>query len=146
MTREETIALWQKSEDAKKAAVADGKTSEAAHEAAKTIWNGWAQELLRKRKTLEGKGVWASRIEHDETSYMTREVGLNPASQDWIAEASVNFSKLNFIPSAADFKLDDTEFLRRLANYPRAMVISIKFFRCRDHWERAGFWGLFISQ
>lgn len=46
MTRDETIALFQKCEQARADALAAGKPKEEAHEAAKAIWNDWADELL----------------------------------------------------------------------------------------------------
>lgn len=32
---------------------------ETAHKAAKAVWNGWAEDMLAKRKALEEAGEWA---------------------------------------------------------------------------------------
>ena len=56
MTRDETIALWQRCEAARKAALAEGKSGNEAHEAAKAIWNAWAGRMLEARRTLEASG------------------------------------------------------------------------------------------
>jgi hypothetical protein len=47
MTRDETIALWQKCEDARAAAQAEGKSEDEAHEAAKAIWNSVGERPSR---------------------------------------------------------------------------------------------------
>ena len=54
MTRDETIALWRECEAACKAALAEGKSKEEAHEAAKAIWNAWAGRDARSAMHLGG--------------------------------------------------------------------------------------------
>jgi hypothetical protein len=57
MTRDETIALWQKCEDARAAAQAEGKSEDEAHEAAKAIWNRWANGLRDDYEALDQVGL-----------------------------------------------------------------------------------------
>jgi len=61
MTRDETIALWEKCQLAREAAIADGKSQVDAHQAAKTIWNAWASPLIAERLAIENKGLLHSK-------------------------------------------------------------------------------------
>ena len=52
MTRDETVALFLECEAKRAAALAAGEPDDKAHEAAKAIWNAWAQPLVEQRKAL----------------------------------------------------------------------------------------------
>lgn len=64
MTRDETIALFEKCEAARKRALDAGALSEEAHEKAKAIWNDWANDLLARKKKFEA-GEWESAARAD---------------------------------------------------------------------------------
>jgi len=98
MTRDETVALWQRCEEARQLAQASGQSESDAHEAAKSVWNSWANELLSRRVELEKSGQWCSAVRQSENSYVEVELGDNQQSQAWLSEAFVDFSKLNFVP------------------------------------------------
>ncbi|MEM7620742.1 MAG: hypothetical protein AAF228_09840 [Pseudomonadota bacterium] len=49
MNQDETIAHFNKCEAARKAALDDGKSEDEAHEAAKAVWNAWADDLLAQK-------------------------------------------------------------------------------------------------
>ena len=66
MTRDETIALWQRCEDARTAVLAEGKPQEAACDTAKSIWNEWAEPLVGKRRILESRGLLTFKKYHSE--------------------------------------------------------------------------------
>ena len=58
MNREQSIQLFNKCEAARKEALDAGKGQDEAHEAAKTIWNAWANQLLKEKKQFENDGTW----------------------------------------------------------------------------------------
>ncbi len=79
MNQEESIALFEKCEAARKEALDSGKTEVDAHEAAKKKWNEWAEGLLKEKKDLEEQGLWEDN------------------KDDWNKRAQVNFSSLCFL-------------------------------------------------
>ncbi|MGA7324810.1 MAG: pentapeptide repeat-containing protein [Rhodomicrobium sp.] len=126
MTRDETIALWQRCEEARTAAIAEGKTEEEAHEAAKEIWNGWANVLLAKRKALVSKRSWNSRYYEDPSNYGEREYGGNEETPEWLQEATCDFSELQFggensgeaeVGGTASFASRGGNQIRRIPNF-----------------------------
>ncbi len=90
MTREETIALWQECEDARTARLENGKSEDEAHEAAKTIWNAWAAELIKERKLLEVDDLFkTSKFNYETEGYVAPETcGSNEATTVWLERAS----------------------------------------------------------
>ena len=64
MNREETIALWQRCEDARTAALDEGKNENEAHQAATAIWNGWAKDMLALKSKMEKAGTWHATRNH----------------------------------------------------------------------------------
>jgi hypothetical protein len=100
MNRDETIKLFERCEAAraaaKKAALDEGKPEHEArgiaHEAAKVVWNGWAEPLLAERKRLEEDRRWAA-TEND--------LGIlepqNDDTRDWMARAEADFSRCHFL-------------------------------------------------
>jgi hypothetical protein len=64
--RKRTIERFEECERARAKALEEGKSEEEAHEAAKAIWNGWAEKMLAERQTLENAGKWAAENTHVE--------------------------------------------------------------------------------
>jgi hypothetical protein len=62
MTRDETIALWQECEDARAAALAEGRSDDEANEEAKAIWNEWADNMCAIRHQLECAGSFKTKL------------------------------------------------------------------------------------
>ncbi len=97
MNREETIALWSRCEQARRAALDDGAKEFEAHEAAKQIWNSWARQLLIEREQLAQKGIWLSKFGRlDDKPYFDREIGENQPTKDWIERATADFRNVHF--------------------------------------------------
>jgi len=105
MTREQTIALWQQCEAARAAALAQGETSEKAHEAAKAIWNGWAQPLLESCESLKASGEFKiAKFDYLAEDWIGPEsFGENPATEQWLDAARVDFNGHVF-GAKADFR------------------------------------------
>ena len=76
MTRDETIALFLQGREA---------------------WNAWAEGMLAERKALEEAGEWAA-----EMYIFGRLEGQNDKTKDWIARASVDFSRCRVVKAGAD--------------------------------------------
>ena len=92
MNRDETINFWKKCEEARAAAIAEGQSVEAAHEAARNIWNAWAENCLVAKKRLEETGRWKARKNFDYLDlYGEREFGENVETTDWLREASAAY-------------------------------------------------------
>ncbi len=105
MNRNETIAFWKRCEEARAAAIAEGQSVEAAHEIAKNIWNGWAEECLIARKVLEESGLWKARKYFDRAdfdAYGERVFGENTETENWLREASCDFSEIVFDASGLE--------------------------------------------
>ncbi len=97
MNRDESIALFEKCEAARREVLYGGDISllknceveqrilrnrlnreHEAHQAAKAIWNDWANNMLAKKKRLKDEGHWEDQREN------------------WWQEASVNFENCLF--------------------------------------------------
>ena len=103
MTRDETVALWQQCESARDAALAEGKSEEEAHEAAKSIWNAWAERMLEARRALEASGRFIAKKSEKYDDFVAAEtVSSDPATLEWMQAAMVNFSGFVF-EDQADF-------------------------------------------
>jgi hypothetical protein len=116
MNRDETIALWKKCEEARAAAIADGQSVEVAHEAAKNIWNTWAEDRLAEREVLKGEGRWKARKYTDRlmyNAYGEREFGENAESKKWLKEAFCDFSELIFKESGPENQGSETEIIKK---------------------------------
>ena len=113
MTRDETIALWKKCEEARAAGLSAGQTEEQAHEAAKAIWNAWAVALLAERTELVKSGLWSARALAFQSigTYAEREHGENNETTHWLENAVCDFSGFRFEPLAdADAKPSENKF------------------------------------
>ena len=93
MNQDETIAHFNTCEAARKQALDDGKSEDEAHEAAKAVWNTWADELLAQKKELEDKGEW--KVKKFVLTYF-RDQGNNEPTQEWLDKAHLDFSGLYF--------------------------------------------------
>ena len=92
MTRDETIALFNACEAARKTALSEGSDEDQAHEAARTTWNFWAEAMLAERKRLEDTGAWAA--ERDRFGNL---VSGNEATAEWMKQSEADFSELQFL-------------------------------------------------
>jgi hypothetical protein len=97
MTRDETIAFWRQCESARSAALAEGKSEEEAHEAARWIWNAWAGRMLEARRALETSCQFiAAKNEKYDDFVASETMSSDPATQTWMRTATVNFSGFTF--------------------------------------------------
>lgn len=102
MNREETIALFDRCEAARAKALAEGLAAgnkwhvadDAAHEAAKAVWNGWAKAMLAERHALEAAGKFEILDNILNTSYSQE--ALNEVTRAWMDAASADFSNYIF--------------------------------------------------
>jgi len=104
MTRDETIALFQKCEQARANALEDSKSRDEAHKAARVIWNAWAEEMLAERKALEEADYWdvEPRIEGQMTCNSRK-------TWDWITRARVDFSHCRVVETDAEAETVEPE-------------------------------------
>ncbi|MGA7323989.1 MAG: pentapeptide repeat-containing protein [Rhodomicrobium sp.] len=93
MTRDETIALWQKCEQAETAALANGKSHEDAHEAAKAVWNSWAEPLVARRRVLEAKGLLKSKKRNYEDFIVDWKLYDKEEAEKFLEVARCHFSE-----------------------------------------------------
>src|SRR5271165_2287733 len=91
MTRDETLALWRKTDEARAAALAEGKTVEQANELAVLIWNSWAKEMISKREELQRQGLW--KIGRGEWG---KQEPQNTETHIWLQEAWADFAGVRF--------------------------------------------------
>jgi hypothetical protein len=97
MTRDETVALWQKCESAHVAAITEGKSADEAHEKAKGIWNAWAHEMLCERTTLEKLGDFKiKRMWHRPGQKWEPSASGNISSNAWFLKSTADFSEFTF--------------------------------------------------
>jgi hypothetical protein len=97
MTRDETIALWQRCESARAAALAEGCSEDEAQEAAKTIWNVWANEMLEARQALEASGQFRTKRDDKYEAFVAAEtLGDSAQAVEWLWAARADFSGFVF--------------------------------------------------
>jgi hypothetical protein len=60
MNRDETIALWKRSDEARADALKGGASEDVADAAAAVIWNSWARDMISRRQRLNREGTWSS--------------------------------------------------------------------------------------
>ena len=113
MNRDETIALFEQCEMARKTALDAGKDEGEAHAAAKTIWNGWAEPLLTERKVtrvdrwwrlfkanlgLTLRQIFDEDNKPDDKAYAEAYAEAEEAHvmQEWLSARTVDFSGLRF--------------------------------------------------
>ncbi len=102
MTRDETVALFLECEakraEARAAALAVGKDTvgadNAAHEAAKTHWNAWAEPLLAECKAMKADERWAVKKGR---RTLARLEPKNAETQAWMEKADADFSGCFFL-------------------------------------------------
>src|SRR5215469_9146797 len=104
MTRDETIALWQRCEEARAAAIAHGKSDEEAHEAAKAIWNSWANTLLKRRKLLEDANEFHTQKSNPWEWFVAAQTeASDETTLNWMQAEKADFSGFSF-ESGANFR------------------------------------------
>ena len=98
MTRDETIAFWQQCEVARGAALAEGKSEEQAHEAAKCDL-----ECLGGTRCLKRAGHWRhpASLSHEEVRWIrgfcsARNLRSKRRDVGWMQARERNFSRLCF--------------------------------------------------
>lgn len=104
MNRSETIALFKRCESAraetKNCALNEGKSEREArriaHEAAKAIWNRWAEELLAEREAMEKDGRWAVEQQLWGLEFQ------NDETNEWLARAAADFTHCHFFVSRSE--------------------------------------------
>ena len=70
-----------------------GKSEDDAHEAAKAIWNGWAEQMLAEKERLVEDGKWAVRKRRTVFGFWG-EVGTNDETRNWLEKAATSFHSL----------------------------------------------------
>jgi uncharacterized protein YjbI with pentapeptide repeats len=93
MTRDETIALWQRCEEAREA----GQTEHRANEAARAIWNAWAWKVKSERQNLKKNNKWkltSRRFSETRAQWRQRQ---STEVQEWLDLARVDFSRSIFV-------------------------------------------------
>ena len=88
MTRDETVVLFERCEQARKTALTEGKNQGEAQEAAKAIWNAWAVAKLTERNKLVEAGEWVVIPEQRRSDW---QVGKNDKTKKWLSAASSDF-------------------------------------------------------
>lgn len=58
MTRDETLALWGRCEAARETQPEENADTDAAHAAAKAVWDRYFEPLLQEREALKAAGRW----------------------------------------------------------------------------------------
>jgi hypothetical protein len=96
MTRDETILLWRRCEEARAQAAGAGASIDEAHRAAKAVWNDWAESQLIERKKIEAQGKWDLLKRKGETRkrWFQRH---SPVMQSWLLQARADFSGLKIV-------------------------------------------------
>lgn len=126
MNQDETIALFLRCEEARKlareAALEAGTDKDAAyanaHEAAKTVWNGWTETMIAERKALVEKGEWAA-----EKNFYGWLEPQNQATKEWMDRAAADFSSLRFEhPALAQEKEAQTRENKENRQPPGAVI------------------------
>jgi hypothetical protein len=90
MNRDQTIALWLECEAAGRAALIQGKSPGAAHDAARRVWNSWAERLLKERMESGGDSWGSDRFL--EGSLLKR----SDEEREWRLAAAADFSSFSF--------------------------------------------------
>jgi hypothetical protein len=132
MTRDETIALFCRCEEARREKLIElgfakmkeewsrsssgskrlalreeiNRARRTAHEAAKTIWNAWADSMIESRKALELRDIWKEQRRRKPGFFEQRLREHEPRDdwlvrhhedmRDWIESARIDFSELQF--------------------------------------------------
>jgi len=129
MDQEETIALFERCElaraEAKRRAQADGHSEEMmreiSFEAARSVWNRWADDLLAERERLEDAGLWsADRQEHGPLEVHNEE------TQRWMQAAKADFSGLRFVMriEADEIRLDLGDVVSRPSTWQPVKAVA----------------------
>ncbi len=98
MTRDETVALWQQCESARKAALAESKSKEKAHEAAQVDLERLGGANARSAPHLGSIWPVYRREEREVRGFCsrTKPMSFDPATLEWMQAATVNFSGFIF--------------------------------------------------
>lgn len=126
MTRDETVALWQRCEDARAAALVEGKSEEEAHEVSKNIWNAWAKSVLEARRALEACGQFRTKSYDGYHGFVAPETfGDSAATIEWMQAALTNFNNFVFEyrPNFGGFIFPGPALFGDSARYIRAATV-----------------------
>ncbi len=127
MTRDETIALWQKCEDARAAAVGHGKSEDEAHEAAKAIWNGWANRIRAKGQSLLESNQFELLDRANESRIAWRRRHAIEV-QNWLDEARVDFSNMSLARISDKAVLDEQGRLKKQSLFTKNWALDFDDF------------------
>lgn len=98
MDLEESVDLWKRCQNKKKALIPHGVPYEEAHEQAKKIWNDeWVSPLRSERELLEERGLW-----HVVEKNVQEPEGVNTETKDWLRRARVDFTAVFFRRAESD--------------------------------------------
>ena len=101
MNREESIALFERCEAARRQALDAGRNEVQAHEAAKAVWNAWAEPLIAERKALEKAGKWEVAKQFDASRGAFAPAGKNAETAVLLHRSEINLISLRFVPRAS---------------------------------------------
>jgi uncharacterized protein YjbI with pentapeptide repeats len=109
MTRDETIALWNKCQEVRGSVLSNGGSRQEAQAAAAQVWNAWAdltitnlqqmsfdQRTISNRFSLEGRPEWKQRQSKD--------------AQAWLEISKADFSEMEIEVGAPQLTIDFTSF------------------------------------
>ncbi len=123
--RMRTIARFEACEAARREALDAGKTGQEAHNAAKAIWNGWAEAMLADKKKLQDAGQWET--ERGVTVFGRPGIaGANEGTRTWFEEAASDFSSVLLRPSIGE----DQEDRRKDNDTPLSETDLVKTLLC----------------
>jgi uncharacterized protein YjbI with pentapeptide repeats len=91
MSPEQTQLLWKRSVAEGDAARLKWKSEDKAHLAREAVWSEWASKMFHKKEALVDDGRWNLRKDRD-----GRLVGANEPTNEWLDEATVDFSNFEF--------------------------------------------------
>ena len=93
MTRDETVALWKRCEEARAKALSEGEPYEKAHQEARYIWNQWSEGQIRKRELLtSARKFKLGKFEYVSLGFLAPEtLAENDATARWLEETRVDF-------------------------------------------------------
>jgi hypothetical protein len=97
MTPKETAHFWRQCEEARTSKLEQGKSSDEAHEAAKSMWNQWASSMLARRRELENSSDVIMEQRRAYAGYIAAETfGMNTLTSEWLQAARADFSGFVF--------------------------------------------------
>jgi Pentapeptide repeats (9 copies) len=112
MTRDETIGLFERCENARETAFQrelqetrdETVALDISHQGAKAAWNEWAEARLAEQDLLKKRGLWRLLIRQPFETRIEWRHRLSPDMQDWLARARVNFSACRLVSNSPNIR------------------------------------------